>query len=78
MTHNETHTHTHTHTYIKTPLNEWSACLSGQAITFTTHDKHKRWTPMSSVVFEPVVSAFKPPQTCTLDHMTTRIACNSL
>jgi len=71
--------HTHTHTHIsKTPLNEWSACLNGQAITFTTCDKHKRWMPMSSVGFEPVVSALKPLQNHALDRMATRIGVQHL
>ena len=41
------------------------------AVTYTTHNKHKRRTSMHSVEFEPAISTFKGLQTYSLDRMTT-------
>jgi len=41
-----------------------------EAPTYTTHNKHKRRTSMSSVGFEPAISTFKRLKTYSLDRMT--------
>jgi hypothetical protein len=56
------HTHTHTHTHTN---------KHAEAGTYSTHNKHKRQTSMSSVEFEPSISAMEWPQTKALDRTAT-------
>jgi hypothetical protein len=37
--------------------------LVAEAATYTTHNKHKRRTPIPSTVFEPAIPAIEWPQT---------------
>jgi hypothetical protein len=53
-----THAHTHTVRLIWT-----SDKPVAEAATYTTHNKHKRRTSMSSLEFEPAIAAIERPQT---------------
>jgi hypothetical protein len=66
--------HTQRHTTVgSTPLDEWSARRSD--LYMTTHNTHNRRTYMSSVGFEPTISAGDRPQAYALDRTaTTRAA----
>jgi hypothetical protein len=60
-----THTHTHTHTH-KVGLLWTSDQVVADAATYTTHNKHKRQTSMTSVGFKPAIPANKWSQTYAL------------
>jgi hypothetical protein len=55
----------------RTSLEEWSA--SRRDLYLTTHNTHNRQTSMSSVGFEPTISAAKRSQTYTLGCAATGI-----
>jgi hypothetical protein len=59
--------HTQAHTTGRTPLNE----LVAEAAPYTTHNKHKRQTYMSSAEFEPAIPAHIRLKTYPLDRMAT-------
>ena len=48
--------------------------FSAEAATYTTHNKHKRWTSMLSVGFKPTIPAIELPQTYALDRTATGIS----
>jgi len=50
----------------RTPLDEWSD--RRRDLFLTTHNIHKRQTPMPLAVFEPTILASERPQTHTLDR----------
>ena len=53
----------------RTPLDEWSA--RRRDLYLTTHNTHNRQTSMSTVGFEPTISADERPQTHALDRAAT-------
>ena len=53
----------------RTPPDEWSARRRDYYLT--THNTHKRRTPMSPVGFEPTISAGERPQTYAIDRVAT-------
>jgi hypothetical protein len=66
--------HTVINTAGRTPLNQ----LSVGRIGLYLHSKHKRRTSMPSAGFDPLILAFKRPQTHAWDHAETGIgACGS-
>jgi len=72
-----TRTHAHTHTQLDPHKGSllWKSDRFVQvAGVYTTHSKHKRRTPMSSVGFESAFLAMKRLQTYTLDRTATGIA----
>jgi hypothetical protein len=64
--HARTHAHTHTHTQPVGLL--WTSDQSvAEAATCTTHNKHKRSTPMPTARFETATPEIKRPQTYALE-----------
>ena len=62
--------HTQQHTTVgRTPLDEGSG--RRRDLYLTTHNTHNRQTSMSSVGFEPTISAGELPQTYALDRAAT-------
>ena len=49
--------------------------LVAEAVTYTTHNKHKRRTSMPSVGFEPAILAIQRPQTYALDRPAIGVGC---
>jgi len=59
------------HTLGRTLLDEWSAFR--RDLYLTTHNNHKKQTPMLPARFESAVSASEWRQTHSLDHTATGI-----
>ena len=53
----------------RTPLDQWSA--RRRDLYLTTHNTHKKQTPMLPVEFEPTIPASDRPQTYALDRAAT-------
>jgi hypothetical protein len=51
---------------------------SDESVTYTTHNKHRRLTPIASARFEPAIPNIKPPQTYTCECTDPRIGEDSL
>ena len=86
-THYSTHTHTHSHTYIQFDTHTrthhvgllWeSEQHIAEPATCTTHNEHKRRTPMPWAAFEPAIPATEWPQTYFLDRTANRIGVRSI
>jgi len=58
-------------TLSRTPPDGWSACR--RELYLTTHNNHKRYTPMSPAEFEPANPVSERPQTHALDRPATGI-----
>jgi len=72
----DTHTHTqnYTHTHIHPVVLLWRSDEHvAVAATYTTHNKHKRRTPMPSAGLESAIPAIERPQIYALDRMATGI-----
>jgi hypothetical protein len=59
----------------RAPLEEWS--VRRRDIYQTTHNTHKRQTPMPPAGFEPTIPACERPQTHALDGAATGMSCGS-
>jgi hypothetical protein len=68
LDHTQLYTNTHPH---QLGLLWTSDHLVADVATCTTHNKHKRWTSMSSAKFEPPIPGIKRLQTYTLGQMDT-------
>ena len=53
----------------RTPLDKWSACR--RDLYLTTYNTHNRQTSMTTVEFEPTISAGERPQTYVLGRVAT-------
>ena len=60
-------------TFVRTPLDEWSACRRDPYLTI--HNTQKRQTSMPAAKFKLEIPASESPQTHASDRAATRINC---